>query len=138
GHAAWRRDGHPGPPQGGRARHPDPAVTWTPLVTVDDYQARARELLPQGMYDYYAGGAGDEWTLRENRAAFERFALRPRVLVDVSSIDPSTELLGERVAMPVLAAPTALRRMAHPDGEVETARGIRRFGTIMTLSTLAS
>ena len=113
-------------------------MSSTPLVTVDDYEARARELLPQGVYDYYAGGAGDEWTLRENRAAFERFPLRPRVLVDVSTIDTSTSVLGESMSAPILVAPTALHRMAHPDGEVETARGARRFGTVMTLSTLAS
>jgi len=109
-----------------------------PLVTVDDYEERARELLPRSVYDYYAGGAGDEWTLRENRAAFERFALRPRVLIDVRSIDTSTVVLGQPVSLPVLAAPTALQRMAHPDGEVATAAAMREAGTIMTLSTLAS
>ncbi len=113
-------------------------MSSTPLVTIDDYEARARELLSREAYDYYAGGAGDEWTLRENRTAFERFALRPRVLVDVSTIDTSTSALGERISVPILVAPTALHRMAHPEGEVETARGARRFGTVMTLSTLAS
>ena len=109
-----------------------------PLVTVDDFGERARALLPQGPYDYYAGGAGDEWTLRENRAAFERIALRPRVLVDVSTVDPSTTVLGHPVSMPVLAAPTALQRMAHTEGEVATARAFRDAGSVMTLSTLAS
>src|SRR5438094_9357834 len=92
------------------------------LATVGDFHDRARELLPQAVYDYYAGGAGDEWTLRANRAAFERVALVPRVLVDVAKVDPSTTVLGQGVSMPVLAAPTALQRMANPDGEVATAR----------------
>jgi 4-hydroxymandelate oxidase len=108
------------------------------LVTVDDFEERARSLLPQAVYDYYAGGAGDEWTLRENRAAFERIALRPRVLVDVSTVDLSTVVVGQRVSMPILAAPTALHRMAHADGEVATARACTEAGTAMTLSTLAS
>ena len=108
------------------------------LVTVEDFQERARELLPRSVYDYYAGGAGDEWTLRENRAAFERFALIPRVLVDVSTVDVSTTVLGREISLPVLAAPTALHRMAHPDGELATARACREAGTVMTVSTLAS
>jgi isopentenyl diphosphate isomerase/L-lactate dehydrogenase-like FMN-dependent dehydrogenase len=108
------------------------------LVTVEDFRERARELLPKSVYDYYAGGAGDEWTLRENRSAFERFALIPRVLVDVSTVDLSTSALGQEVSLPVLGAPTALHRMAHPDGEVATARACRDAGTVMTVSTLAS
>ena len=108
------------------------------LVTIDDYEDRTRELLASDVYDYYAGGAGDEWSLRENRRAFERVVLRPRVLVDVSTIDVSTTVLGERLGMPVVAAPMALQRMAHPEGEVATARGVQQSGSIMTLSTLAS
>ena len=108
------------------------------LVTVEDFHARARELLPKSVYDYYAGGAGDEWTLRENRAAFERLALIPRVLVDVSTVDLSTSALGHEVSLPVLGAPTALHRMAHPEGELATARACRDAGTVMTVSTLAS
>src|SRR5947208_12340891 len=110
----------------------------TALVTVDDFEERARSMLAHAVYDYYAGAAGDEWTLRENRAAFERIVLRPRVLVDVSTVDLSTEVLGQRVSMPILAAPTALHRMAHPEGEVATARACAEAGTVMTLATLAS
>jgi 4-hydroxymandelate oxidase len=108
------------------------------LACVDDYERLAEELLPRMVFDYYAGGAGEEWTLRENRAAFARWALRPRVLVDVSSRDLSTSVLGTPVALPILVAPTAIHRMAHPEGEVATARAAARAGTIMTLSTLAS
>jgi 4-hydroxymandelate oxidase len=108
------------------------------LVTVEDFHERARELLPKSVYDYYAGGAGDEWTLRENRAAFERFALIPRVLVDVSTVDLSTSALGHEVSLPVLGAPTALHRMAHAEGELATARACRDAGTVMAVSTLAS
>ena len=77
-------------------------------VSVDEYAERARELLPRVAFDYFAGGAGEEWTLRENRAAFHRWVLRPRVLVDVSERDTSTTVLSTPVRFPVLVAPTAM------------------------------
>ena len=107
-------------------------------VSIQDYEERARELLPKQAYDYYAGGAEDERTIADNRAAFSRFVLRPRVLVDVAERDLSTTLLGTQVSVPIIAAPTALHRMAHPDGEVETARGLGDVGALMILSSLAS
>ncbi len=109
-----------------------------PPVNVAEYAERARELLPQMVYDYYAGGAEDERTIADNRAAFGRWVLRPRVLVDVSERDLSTTVLGQPVPFPILVAPTALHAMAHPDGEVETARGAAEAGTIFVLSSLAS
>src|SRR6266542_3914742 len=84
------------------------------------------------------GGAGDEVTLRENLAAFERCKLRPRVLVDVSSVSTATTVLGTQVALPILIAPLALQRMAHPDGELATAHAAAAAGTIMCLSTAAT
>ena len=107
------------------------------FLTVDDYEPLARERLPPDVYGYYAGGAGDEWTLRENRAAFERWVIRPRMLTGASPPDPSTELLGARIESPILVAPWAYQRLAHPDGEVATARGASRAGTIMVVSTTA-
>ena len=108
------------------------------LVSIDDFERHARQTLDPMAYDYYAGGAGDEWTLRENREAFRRWTLRPRVLRDVSQIDLSTTALGTPVSMPVVIAPTAFQRMADPEGEVATARAAAGAGTIMTLSTIAS
>src|SRR5688500_1555587 len=93
-----------------------------PFVNLFDYETRARELLPRMAYDYYAGGANDEVTLRENRAAFDRIALHYHVLRDVSQRDLGTAVLGEAVSMPVLIAPIAFQGMAHPDGDVATAR----------------
>jgi 4-hydroxymandelate oxidase len=107
-------------------------------INVADYEALARERLPALAYDYYASGADDELTLRGNRAAFERLRLYPRVLIDVSRRDLSTELLGERVSMPVLVAPTAFQRLAHPDGELAAARAAAAAGTVMILSTLST
>ncbi len=108
------------------------------FASIDDVQRHAEQALPQMVYDYYAGGAGDEWTLRQNREAFEGYVLRPRVLVDVSERNTSTRVLGTAIDTPILVAPTAFQRMAHPEGEVATARAAAGAGTIMTLSTIAS
>jgi 4-hydroxymandelate oxidase len=107
-------------------------------VNVREYELLAEERLEAGVYGYYAGGAGDEWTLRENEAAFGRWVLRPRVLVDVSAVTTSTTVLGTEIAMPILVAPTAFHRLCHPDGELATARAAAAAGTIMCLSTLAT
>jgi isopentenyl diphosphate isomerase/L-lactate dehydrogenase-like FMN-dependent dehydrogenase len=107
-------------------------------VNVRDYERLAEERLDAGAFGYFAGGAGDEWTLGENVAAFGRWHLRPRVLVDVGSVTTETTVVGQDVSMPVLAAPTAFHRLAHPEGELATARGAAAAGTAMCLSTLAS
>jgi isopentenyl diphosphate isomerase/L-lactate dehydrogenase-like FMN-dependent dehydrogenase len=107
-------------------------------VNVWDYERLAEERLDANALAYFAGGAGDEVTLRENVAAFERRKLRPRVLVDVGGLTTATTVLGTEIAMPVLIAPLALQRMAHPDGELATARAAAAAGTIMCLSTAAT
>src|SRR5215469_6273357 len=91
-------------------------------ITLDDYEALARERLAPTVFDTYAQGSDDELTLRANRAAYAGIWLRPRALVDVRDCDPSTSVLGTPIALPVLIAPTSLHRMAHPDGERATAR----------------
>jgi 4-hydroxymandelate oxidase len=87
------------------------------------------------VYDYYAGGAGDEWTLAENRRAYERWVIRPRMLTGAAAPDTSTELLGTTIDCPIVIAPWAYQRMANPDGELATARAAARAGTIMTVSS---
>jgi 4-hydroxymandelate oxidase len=109
-----------------------------PLVSLADYERAAERALDAGAWAYYAGGAGDEITLRENVAAWARLAIRPRVLVGVGERDPSVTLLGIRRAHPLLIAPTAHQRLAHPDGELATARAAAATETIMCLSTLAT
>ena len=108
------------------------------LVNVFDYEAAAREKLPKIAFDYYSSGANDEITLRENHAAYERIRLKPRVLKDISKRDIKITLFGETISMPILVAPTAFHRMAHPEGEVAVARAAGKAGTIMILSTLAN
>ena len=105
------------------------------FVTVDDFEPVARERLPADVYDYYAGGAGDEWTLRENRRAFEDWVIRPRMLTGAYPPDPSTSLLGTDLAMPILVAPWAYQKLAHPEGEIATARAAAKAGTIMCVSS---
>jgi isopentenyl diphosphate isomerase/L-lactate dehydrogenase-like FMN-dependent dehydrogenase len=107
-------------------------------VNVWDYEKLAEEKLDAKAHAYFAGGSGDEVTLRDNLAAFERRKLRPRVLVDVSSVSTATTVLGTEVSLPILVAPLALQRMAHPDGELATARAAAAAGTIMCLSTAAT
>ncbi len=94
----------------------------TELVNVDDFEAAAGERLDPGAYAYYAGGSGDEQTLRANAAAYARWELRPRVLVDVDVVSTAATVLGTELAMPLLVAPTAFQRLAHPDGELAMAR----------------
>jgi 4-hydroxymandelate oxidase len=108
------------------------------LLNVRDYERAAEERLDPGTFGYIAGGANDEWTMRENLAAFNRWVLRPRTLVDVSEVRTGTRVLGTEVALPVLVGPTAFQRMAHPDGERAMARGAAAAGTVMCLSTLAT
>lgn len=107
-------------------------------VNLSEFEELARARLPAAVYDYYRGGADDEVTLRANRAAFERVRLAYRVLVDVSQRDAAATVLGQGVSMPVLVAPTAFHCLAHPEGEVATARAAGRAGTVMVLSTLSN
>jgi isopentenyl diphosphate isomerase/L-lactate dehydrogenase-like FMN-dependent dehydrogenase len=107
-------------------------------VNVWDYEQLAEQKLDANAHAYFAGGSGDEVTLRDNLSAFERRKLRPRVLVDVSSVSTATSVLGTNVSLPILIAPLSLQRMAHPDGELATARAAAAAGTIMCLSTAAT
>ncbi|XP_010517549.1 PREDICTED: peroxisomal (S)-2-hydroxy-acid oxidase GLO5-like [Camelina sativa] len=108
------------------------------ITNVMEYEKIAKEKLPKMVYDYYASGAEDQWTLQENRNAFSRILFRPRILIDVSNIDVSTTVLGFNISMPIMIAPTAMQKMAHPDGELATARATSAAGTIMTLSSWAT
>ncbi|CAA3020264.1 Peroxisomal (S)-2-hydroxy-acid oxidase GLO4 [Olea europaea subsp. europaea] len=101
-------------------------------VNVSEFQELARQALPKMYYDFYAGGAEDQQTLEENVKAFHRIIIRPRILVDVSRVDMSTTILGYNTSAPIMVAPTALHKLAHP--EVATARAAAACGTIMALS----
>ena len=124
----------------GGVRAPDRPVQTAPAAPVNlaDIEARGKAVLPLAAADYFAGGAEDEVTLRANRAAFESIALRPRYLVDVSERSLATTVLGTPVVLPVLLAPTGFQQLAHPEGELATARAAAEAGTIMVLSTFST
>lgn len=105
---------------------------------VEDLREIARRKLPGGIFDYIDGGAEDEVTLRANRAAFEGYGFRPRVMRDVSAVDTSVTLLGHTLASPLLFAPTGFTRIAHSAGELAVARVAGRHGLPYTLSTLST
>jgi isopentenyl diphosphate isomerase/L-lactate dehydrogenase-like FMN-dependent dehydrogenase len=117
---------------------PTDNVALEGILRIDEFESLARDRLDPAAYDYYAGGAADEITLRRNIAAFERRVLMPRVLVDVSTIELSTTMLGTKVSMPVGLAPNAAQGLADPEGECATARAAATAGVIMCLSTFAS
>jgi isopentenyl diphosphate isomerase/L-lactate dehydrogenase-like FMN-dependent dehydrogenase len=108
------------------------------LLSVADYERRAEERLEPGAWAYLAGGSGDEWTLRENRGAFERWTFRPRVLCDVSGVTTATTVLGARLGLPVLVAPVAYQQLYDPDGECATARGAAAAGAALAVSTFTT
>lgn len=112
-------------------------MTPTPL-TLPAYAAAARAVLDDGAWAYYAGGAGDEGTLRANESAWAAWALRPRVLVDVSAVDLGVTVLGERWPHPLLVAPMAHQVGVHPSGEVGLAGAAAAAGATYCLSTSAS
>jgi isopentenyl diphosphate isomerase/L-lactate dehydrogenase-like FMN-dependent dehydrogenase len=107
-------------------------------LKLDDFEPAARAVLPQGIYDYIAGGSEDEAALRGNREAFARYRFRFKVLASTDHTDLSSELFGQRFRMPVHLAPTAIQRMAHPDGELAAYRAASEAGIAYALSTLSS
>jgi 4-hydroxymandelate oxidase len=115
-----------------------PRVEDPNLINVLDYEREAAERLSETALAYYVGGAMDERTLQDNRAAFGRRRIVPRIMTDTSHIDTSVEVLGRRWERPFFTCPTALHRLAHPDGELATARATAARGITMTLSTSAS
>jgi 4-hydroxymandelate oxidase len=101
-------------------------------------EERARAVLPAGAYDFFAAGAGCECTVAANVSAWADIELRPRILRDVGAVDVSVDVLGARLAAPIMVAPTATHRLAHPDGELATARAVADAGSLFAISTRAS
>ncbi|HEY1356286.1 MAG TPA: alpha-hydroxy acid oxidase [Solirubrobacterales bacterium] len=108
------------------------------LINVFDFERAAAERLEPGVLGYFGGGAGDELTLRENVAAWRGWRLRPRVLAGIGDWETSADVLGGRVAAPILVAPVAYQGLVDPEGEAAMARAAAAAGTVMCLSTLAT
>ncbi|KAF4320813.1 hypothetical protein BBO99_00002904 [Phytophthora kernoviae] len=107
-------------------------------LNILEFEQYAKEYLPKNAYDYYASGADDMVTLKENREAFKRLVLHPRVLRDVSKMDITTTLLGQRISSPVCVAPSAMHRMSHPDGEIASTTATAKADTCYILSTIST
>jgi L-lactate dehydrogenase (cytochrome) len=105
-------------------------------VTVSDYRELARRRLPKQLFDYLDGGAYDELTLKENVQAFQNARLRQRVMVDVSNVDTTTELFGQKMAMPLILAPVGLAGMMRKRAEVQAAKAAEKHNLPYTLSTV--
>lgn len=108
------------------------------VVTLADHEAHARSVLDDNAWAYFSGGAADEITLRANREAWDALLLHPRVLRPMAGGHTRVRLLGRTLAHPVLLAPAAFQRMAHPDGELATAYAAAMQGAGLVLSTQAS
>ena len=107
-------------------------------ATIGDLREMARRRVPRAVFDYTDGAAGAEISLRRSREAFERVEFGPRVLRDVSAVDPSTTLLGARSALPLVFAPTGFTRLMHTEGESAVARVAERVGVPYALSTMGT
>jgi 4-hydroxymandelate oxidase len=109
-----------------------------PLINVADFERAAAKKLEPGVLGYFAGGAGDEVTLRDNVEAWRRWRLLPRALTGAGEVSAAAEVLGGPVSMPVLVGPVAYQRLVDPEGELAMARAAAAAGTVMALSTLAT
>ena len=105
---------------------------------IEDFRRMARRRLPAPLFHFIDGGADDEFTLRNNTAAFDDFRLLPNALADLSGMDLSTTVLGQKIDWPVILAPTGMSRLFHHDGERAAARAAANLGTMYTLSTMST
>lgn len=128
-HAGW---------QGPQRRVAGVAAAPAGPVNLLEFEPLAQKRLSRMVYDYIAGGAADQITLRRNRASFDRILLKPRALVNVSRLDTSLELLGQRLDFPILLAPTAYHKLIHAEGELATARGAGAAGAALVVSSFAT
>ncbi len=108
------------------------------LLTIADYRKAARKVLPRMAWDYFRSGSDAQTLLHRNRAAWDAIELRPRVMVDVSSVDTSTTLLGLKLPFPALIAPMAYQKLAHKDGELAVARAAASCAVPYVVSTMAT
>ena len=107
-------------------------------INIDDLRSLARKRLPKTIFEFIDGGAQDEISLRANRADFERYAFRTRVLTDISQRDQSTTILGSPSASPLILAPTGLAGILHRRGELSASRAAAAVGVPYCLSTMST
>lgn len=110
----------------------------TQPINLQEIETIAQTKISSTFWDYYSSGAGDEVTLKRNIEAFNNYEILPKVLVDVSQRNLTTTILGQSISMPILIAPTAFQCLAHPEGEIATAKAAEKGETIMILSTMST
>ncbi|KAH9855954.1 glyoxylate dehydrogenase [Lenzites betulinus] len=108
------------------------------VLNMHDFETVARTVLPEKAWAYYSSASDDEITLRENRMAYQRVWFRPRILRDVSSVDWSTTILGQKSSLPLYISATALGKLGHPEGELCLTKAAANHGVIQMIATLAS
>src|SRR5499427_9181313 len=106
-------------------------------LNIEDLRELARRRVPRIVFNYIDGGAEGEWTLRENRRAFDAVTFRPRQAVAMTACDLRTRVLGAELSMPILLAPVGYLRVMHPGGEVAAARAASNAGAGLVLSTVS-
>jgi (S)-mandelate dehydrogenase len=114
------------------------AADLATAINIEDLRQMARRRLPRAIFDFFDGGAEDESTLRENRAAFERVRLLPRVLVNVAAVDPKTDFFGKVSSLPLAIAPTGGISAGRSGAELALARAAKACGVPFTLATPAA
>ncbi len=119
-------------------RGQDRALGLQDMINVFDFDTACRRTIARDAYDFVSGAADDEWTMQRNRDAFRKITFRPRMLVDVSKLDCSVTLFGQKIEMPVLVAPTGTHGRVHAEGEPAMARAAGAAKTIMVVSTTSS
>lgn len=120
-----------------------PIVTGDPvdlsdIINLFDFEKMAEGKMAKMVYGYVAGGAADEITVRWNRQAFDALKINPHVLNDVSKLDTTVTLFGQKLSYPVLIAPTAFHKMMHPEGELATAKGAGKAKAIYVVSSFTT
>lgn len=108
------------------------------VANLNDLEQQAAKIIPPGPFAYIATGADNQWTMHENRRAFERYRLRPQYLVGGGPPDLKTTLLGHNINLPIITTPMAAQGLAHISAELGTARGTDAAGTLMAVSTFAN
>lgn len=108
------------------------------FADINDLTKISSNIIPRGAFDYIASGAGDEWTLIQNTKSFDYKGIVPRVMTGVENPRLETEILGEKISLPIIMCPAAAQGLAHETADVGTARGVSESGTIMTYSTFAN
>ena len=120
------------------ARDVKPIKNMDRFLTIREFEAEARQRMAHPVYEYVAGGAGEEYSIRANEESYQKIFLRPRMLQPVGDVDVGQELFGRPLPSPILLAPAAYQRLMHPEGELASIQGATRHLVPFVLSSNAT